>query len=58
MFEQYCEQDGVVFFRKANVINMMCGVLALANVKDLEIAEDMIRGMCHIFVYGLESPRR
>lgn len=39
---------------KEHVIAMMCNTIMIAKPTTKEVAENMLRGMCHIFVYGMD----
>lgn len=41
-------------YYKEHVITMMCNTVMMAKPATKEVAEDMLRGMCHIFVYGMD----
>lgn len=42
----------VVSYYKEHTIAVMCNTVMMAHPKDKIVAEDMVRGMCHIFVFG------
>lgn len=45
----------VLPYYKEHTIAMICNTVMMAHPKDKIVAEDMVRGMCHIFTYGQDN---
>lgn len=46
--------DALTPYYERHVVGLMCNVVLAAHPKTKQGAEDIIRGMCHIFVYGMD----
>lgn len=53
LLEQYAGH--VMPYYKKHTIAMICNTVMLARPSDKIVAEDMVRGMCHIFTYGEDN---
>lgn len=42
-------------YYKEHTIAMMCNTVMMAHPSDEVVAEDMVRGMCHIFTFGQDN---
>lgn len=42
-------------YYKVHTVAMICNTVMMAHPKDKVVAEDMVRGMCHIFTYGEDN---
>jgi len=52
MVEQYAADAPSRY--KERVVNVMYNTVRMSGVRDSVTAEDMMRGICHVFCYGAE----